>query len=379
MQIPNYTGQERSHQYTIVALGESTTDDSWKPHGDGAWPRQLKNKLKNIYNLNTEVDNLAVSGTNTSLLLQSMRNYIVDNGPPDLVIAMMGINDFSASRYVFRDNQKLRDTHFKIFNIAKWVTEAIANLKYQKVSYLFQLPKQANLAEINKYYLNNEELPNNNKWNRCEKAHIHTQLVIDHYYKTNDSSSKFVTDNLISSIKLCPESNHIQFWFFNLLSLSSQGRKFCQKYFKKILHFGPNLSDGNLVMMSGCFSDTNSTDLDYLFKLKGLSPGSRVANITLENHHKLVRLLSPYKTKLIIMSYPTLSNNEIRSEVSRNNVSFVSNKENFEYALTQYNYSKIFSDRFRGDWGHPTQFAHGIIADNLVEQTRNVLVENEKD
>jgi tetratricopeptide (TPR) repeat protein len=77
--------------YTIMTVGESTTANLL--NGQGSWPEELQKILDARYGTgNIKVKNTAVPGTNSNLIrLRLERN--LDLHSPDMVIAMIGIND----------------------------------------------------------------------------------------------------------------------------------------------------------------------------------------------------------------------------------------------------------------------------------------------
>jgi hypothetical protein len=77
--------------YRILTLGESTTADFI---GTLSWPRQLEDILNDkSKEQKFKVFNEGVGGTNTAYILSRLEDNL-DKYNPDMVITMMGINDY---------------------------------------------------------------------------------------------------------------------------------------------------------------------------------------------------------------------------------------------------------------------------------------------
>jgi tetratricopeptide (TPR) repeat protein len=71
----------------------------------------------------------------------------------------------------------------------------------------------------------------------------------------------------------------------------------------------------------------------------------------------------------VAMQYPTRDIDEIRSMFkNKNEILFVSNKENFELALKNASFNDLFIDDFAGTFGHATYKGNRLIAENLAEE-----------
>lgn len=83
--VRNYKASDQEGAKTILCIGESTTD--------GQWPPELQKILDARYGEGSfTIIDKGLSGTNTSILAYLLPSF-VDEYKPDLVIAMMGIND----------------------------------------------------------------------------------------------------------------------------------------------------------------------------------------------------------------------------------------------------------------------------------------------
>jgi len=74
----------QKREYTILCLGESTTADTWPPY--------LQTILNENQNGAFTVIDKAQGGINTAVIVANVERYL-DEYEPDMVIAMIGIND----------------------------------------------------------------------------------------------------------------------------------------------------------------------------------------------------------------------------------------------------------------------------------------------
>jgi len=100
--------------YTILTLGESTTDSHSAGSLGFSWPKILEDILNNqslddkSSDIKFHVFNVAKGGTNTALILSDLVENL-DKYRPDIVITMMGINDdWSRLYYVYKPESKFR-------------------------------------------------------------------------------------------------------------------------------------------------------------------------------------------------------------------------------------------------------------------------------
>ena len=84
---------DSKYSITILALGESTTTSPYLGE-DRSWPKQLEEILNERFRGQTtfNVVNKGVPGTITNHILDKYEDYL-DEYSPDIVTAMMGIND----------------------------------------------------------------------------------------------------------------------------------------------------------------------------------------------------------------------------------------------------------------------------------------------
>jgi hypothetical protein len=112
---PALPGRER-----ILTLGESTTAfwDSGPLGKDNSWPGQLSSMLAAEGDRDFVVENLAIPGCDAADQLAELRRAL-KRGPPALVIAMLGANDWGAVETARSDWRSLR-----ILKFAAWLRQS---------------------------------------------------------------------------------------------------------------------------------------------------------------------------------------------------------------------------------------------------------------
>lgn len=88
--FPNYFVSADNMEYTILAIGESTTANLY--NGQGSWPEELEKELENRTDINFIVINEGMPGTGTAFIASNM-DEMLDRYSPDMVVTMIGIND----------------------------------------------------------------------------------------------------------------------------------------------------------------------------------------------------------------------------------------------------------------------------------------------
>lgn len=97
--------------------------------------------------------------------------------------------------------------------------------------------------------------------------------------------------------------------------------------------------------------------------------------VTKKNYINLVRILHQRNVIGAYIQYPLRSIEPLEKmlESGRTKMIFIENKENFQHALRQHEYDKIFTDRFAGDFGHCTELGNRILAENIAAKLEEVL------
>jgi tetratricopeptide (TPR) repeat protein len=118
--------------------------------------------------------------------------------------------------------------------------------------------------------------------------------------------------------------------------------------------------------------------MDLLYKGKGLSAASMAerdsGELTAYHYRLLADILQERGIRYVAMQYPTLNVGMLRGWLgNRSDVTFVSNRENFEAALDNKTFWGLFVDNFGGSFGHATLDGNRLIAESAAEAILNEL------
>jgi len=196
--------------YVIMCLGESTTANDGL-NGTHCYTRQLKDIL-NTENMGKRLSiiNKGVSGTNTTRILSELESNI-EQYKPDMVIAMMGIND--EGEHIPREAENpSKITSFlqslKIYKLSRFIwLHAVTKLNEGHVS---NGPKSAALKD----YISNDtpnskecyaELVKNDNEKKSFSLENPDSLAIEDHASNNAPVSKNSKEHYSESAKYCNE------------------------------------------------------------------------------------------------------------------------------------------------------------------------------
>jgi lysophospholipase L1-like esterase len=109
--------------YRVIAMGESTTDSFWSDDRDQSWPAQLGQKLSaQLPDYQFEIYNIAQGGTSTPFLIGKLEKTL-KSVEPNLVLAMMGVNDSPNFEY-FHPTQ-LGWSSLRVVKVLKWLGKSL--------------------------------------------------------------------------------------------------------------------------------------------------------------------------------------------------------------------------------------------------------------
>lgn len=112
----NVRAIQRKGTYRIMCLGESTTQ--------GQYPSFLEKELNSRdIGVQFSVIDKGIGGTDTSFILFNLEGYL-DQYQPDMVVAMMGVNDFNRFLKADLEQDSSRKTFlssFKVYRLARFV------------------------------------------------------------------------------------------------------------------------------------------------------------------------------------------------------------------------------------------------------------------
>jgi len=384
---------------TILCLGEYTTD--------GTWPPILQQILNKKSNKRFNIIDAGKYGCNTNDILEKVSNIIIDN-KIDVIISMMGINDYDINTIKIR-HYKLKivklyyllKKHLIVNLLADDINKTETSLKKCRV--LLNSKKNSEalaiLKNLNDINLSGKQI--------IDKYYIFINILLSlnngHINSNNYTEIKKYI-NIINSIK----NNSMLDIYIKLLiyeknidgleELFSNDnlKKYLQSYFDPIMcslkdleNLGLNniIERINLAIYNSIDNknlDTKIRSIGYIALNSFIKQEHRKANNlfysqtnlliqninkqTAINYIKLSKICNHNNIKLIAMQYPVRSIKPLQEMLkNQNNITFISNENNFKQALQRYKLEDIFVDRFAGDFGHCTDLGNTLIAENVAE------------
>ncbi len=372
-----------SGKIKILALGESTTADSFAKGINKSWPIQLETLL-NQKGLKARVYNEGVSGTNSAFILSRI-DSLLQKYHPDIVISMVGVNDALGVPFYYSEDAasssiNLFFTNLRLFKLYKWTKNSLLDWRYSKT-------------------LNGETLPDElDKWTKAQTDFARTNGLS----KTESMFAKSIHDrntlslalmrtgvNLIGNME--PEnSSKLSFSFFkrayeiypnnyfNLFWILRESitvdPNYCQHVSREATAFGTNLPDGILFMMAKCLADDNHSGFLSLLKSRNLNFGKNITNYTSYHYFHIHKKIIASGAKHLAMQYPTLPISQLKQLLPDDqNIIYIENNDNFRLALKTKEYNEVFEDNFAGMWGHATAFGNYLIAKNLENHILKII------
>lgn len=399
---------------TILCLGESTTD--------GQWPKFLKKSLdKHNITKKVAIIDKGLRATNTACIVNNIELDIKEI-KPDIIVAMMGINDgnsdvivlkkryFKLQKLFFLIKQHLNhrksiadknndgfqtDFNFanKLFDIQRYdesinIFEALLNQNNDNNIKITKLLTRAYVIKAKKSGFETEEAK---KYLKRAEQLVLEAIKKDPYYDIN--AILFIlaqNKNRLMIEKLFPVTDKPFFkkiyeqdpWAFishTHLFVELEMNDFVksiaeQLYSAEITEKTPYAdrilgSNATLLIESKNYKTADkylNMSKNYLMK--------NIPEMTAENYCKLAEICREKKIKLVAMQYPMRPVEQLQIVLEDySEVYFVNNEKIFKEALKTQKISDIFKDLFAGDFGHCTDLGNQMIADNLAETVKKII------
>jgi len=410
--------------YRIMCLGESTTALG----GEDSYPFQLEEVLnQRSKKVKFSVLNKGIGGCRTPTILSELEGNL-DKYKPEIVIAMMGINDYGShmpyeTTCPSKSSRLLKS--FKVYKLTRLIwLHAITKLKEsppEKSSMPSQDIKKDELKEIAQLKPDNDfeyretgnfysDKARSDELERlCRKA-IELKPDNDYVYI---QLGWFCKDRLRFSeaeqlfkkaMEIKPGSDSAYIELGALYIDSGQGRfSEAEQLFKKAIELNPgNINAlnklGSLYSNEGRFSEAGelfkkaikfdpSNDQLYgrlaliyseagdneLFEVyaeKANSLRSGYYDITTaDNYRALKQILDKRKIKLVCAQYPVRNIAPLKKIFEKDEeagIIFVDNEKIFKDAVRKEGYKEYFTDMFAGDFGHCTGKGNRLLAENIA-------------
>ncbi|MCX5702463.1 MAG: tetratricopeptide repeat protein, partial [Candidatus Omnitrophica bacterium] len=362
--------------YRIICLGESTTQNQYPP-----FLEEILNQ-RNI-GIKFSVVDKGRGGIKASAILSQVESYIGEYHP-DMVVAMMGINDRGG--HIPYERPTLSKTmlfirSFRTYKLARLLWLHMVT-KAKEIG-LYKLHGDKPLAQERESSLFNIRLE---ETNAQQKDNIKNEDVLKKALELNPGNDGAYL-GLGSAYRDQEQFQQAEECFKKALELNPGNDEACvglgglyqdqgqfqqaEDTYKKALELNPgkvvsailygalgNIYEemGQFTLAEECYSNANQ------IRLSIYNP------TTASNYHKLKEILDKRKIKLVCVQYPMLNIEPLKKIFQGNidSILFVDNEKTFKEAVKKGSYNMYFRDVFGGDFGHCTEKGNRILAENIA-------------
>jgi hypothetical protein len=385
------TGSSENRTIKVLIIGDSL---SAAVPSRTDWPSQLEAILNNkSKNLRFKIINKAIAGVNFAYVLKSFDSDI-DKYSPDIVISMIGSNDGqldAEEEYEIISFKNLK--MYKLLNLALnlWLSEnrdssllkSIGVSVISKSCERFKRPdineSQAGesfeeISKISKLQGDFEKFKDNASDADLDTYFDFANFDINKEIVLNETSKMMLNKIILMQMERSIKSNITKDrFFFDIGIIFSE----YECYNDALVNFNEayRLNENNEIPTIQYLEIKN---IKYASSKKNNIKLIRNEDLDASTRSKYLYVYSVLKKKGIryyAMQYPTLDIGILKNILdNKEDVVYISNKENFEKALASSSEESIFDDlmgkeiqgAFNGDWGHLTPKGNSIVADNAA-------------
>lgn len=418
--------------YRIMCLGESTTALG----GKYAYPYQLEEILNRLSSgMHFSVVNKGIAGINTSVIVSHLEDNIVRYSP-DMIIVMMGINDFDVYDASVSRNDILMCNSLRVCKLIRLIVLRVAakvkesDLLKRKKDNAISLecplvnsidvenklrkalelnPNYASYFDMALFYENQGDYakaeysfkkaialnPNNAKayyelgW--CYRNLGDYGLAIEFLRKSIEldpvnagaynrlgwcynvkGEYAQAIESLNKAIAIYP-LNYRAYYDLGWSYMNSREFIYAQQAFNKAVDLKPSY-DRAYESLALLYKNLGNYNKAEEYCCK--SSKSRLMcydTITYNNYRKLRDILAKRKIILVCLQYPMRSIGPLKKMFpDKRGIVFIDNEKIFKDAVRKESYKKYFIDMFAGDFGHCTPKGNRLLAENIA---RSILKE----
>ena len=373
--------------YRILCVGESTT---FCDNSEDSYPRQLENILNQSHSgLTFSVINKGIPAVDSSYIVLQLEDNLAMY-KPNMVIAMMGINDGIAGVSYAESAFSKTDSPFEKLRIYQ-----LAKLLVMHIKVVILGPQRAPVLET-------QELIVRPGQKNQEETYSHNDLAFVELGQYYNKYGKYAIAESI--LKDALARNPRNYWaYLRLGECYGKQEKYthAQEMLKKAIELNPENSSlylelGEYYSRQGKFDDAEATfkkaieinpwdDRGYgilaiLYKERGIPLSaqkyfkkanvlrSRFPNpVTRKNYLARWDMLRPKGVELVCVQYPMRSVEPLQQIFApAPGVILVDNERIFKDALRHARYDQYFIDSFAGDFGHCTSLGNKMLAENIA-------------
>ena len=387
----NKQNMEHKGVYRIMCLGESTTA--------GQYPYILE-EILNKRNVGTKfsVIDKGVPGTSTTAILNELESNI-DKYRPNMIIAMMGINDSegripyeppASSKAIvflksFRSYKLARLIWLHILNKTR-VASGTNRLPSGNLPAYLSIPTEDSLKktiesnpksygayiELGRLYLKqNKFLQAEESFKKAIKLNPENDntYVVLGWAQLNQNKFSEAECAFKKAIELNPQ-NYDAYFELGCTYLNQNKFSEAECAFKKAIELNPN-EDRAYGAITLLYKKIGKLELagEYTEKLNKLRL-MYYDPITVNNYLKLKEILDKKTIKLVCVQYPMCSLQPLKKifEGDEKGIIFIDNDGVFRQAVNEYGFSVYFKDMFGGNFGHCTRKGNELLAKNIANE-----------
>ncbi len=375
-------------EYRIMCLGESTTQNQY--------PRFLEEVLNNCnLGIKFSVIDKGVGGINTATVVSGLE-FNLDKYHPDIVVAMIGINDLGEHLpYEAISDSKiiLFLRSFRTYKLARLVWLHLTTKAHIKKQIALLMPGliRAYAEEINP--ISNMDSFKKNayagvKWLCIDRDEIpRAEKVFKKAIEINPYNvGAYVTMGRLYSgagkislaqkiFKRAIDINPRDYGGYAGLGwiYRTQGKfSLAEEAFKKAEKLNPQ-SDEQYAALYALYQEMGKLKLAKKYERKMERLRLNYYNpVTVDNYLKLKEILDRRGIRLVCVQYPMRSIEPLKKIFQgREGIIFVDNEKIFKDALKMAGYKEYFRDMFGGDFGHCTVKGNRLLAQNIANTILN--------
>ncbi len=379
-EVRNVRSMHQKNTFRILCLGESTTALG----GKYAYPEQLEKILrKSDLGIKISVINKGIPAGNTAYILKNLEGNL-DRYRPQLVLAMMGINDsdkinFKKQKHSPGDSFNMTYIFLKelrLYRLAKFIISGI-RIKRKEARLLKELkkahPDKEKFTQVRVILQRSDELN-----------------LLPHYSNLEIIRSLFDKDSLSEAESLLKLRENVVL-----------GKIEDTQIFKKVLNLTPQdviawielariyIEDGEFAKAEGLLNNAiELNEKEYRLYLvlaecyekmgkyeKANECYERADKLrydwyfttTRYNLKELKKILDKRGIKLACVQYPMRSIEPLKEIFKgKESIIFIDNEEIFKRAVRREGYKEYFINRFAGDFGHCTPKGNKLLAENIA-------------
>ena len=417
----NLCSLQKKDSYVIMCLGESTTALG----GEYAYPRQLEEVLNETdIGVKFSVLNKGIPGTTTTEIV-SLLEYNLNTYEPDMVTAMIGINEaFEIGDYENTRPAKVKlfFRGFRTYKLAKLLWEHIVyKVREMKRSFfsereeggnepLLELESQAVNAGSYESYV---ELALSYRYHwECEKAEetfkkaiainpdidtAYTELGEMYIWLEREQEAE---EMCIKAIEVNPENDvaygdlawlrevkgklseaeelykkafglnpHNNFAFSHLVARYMEKRRFkkAEELCQKVIEVNPR-NDQAWGALAHCYQKEGKLNLAKEYFQKAVELRSLYYHpLVMRNYQRLKEIVTGRNIPLVCVQYPMRKLEHLKRMLpDQSGIVFVDNEKIFKEAVRRDGYKEYFMDNFAGDFGHCNAKGHRLLAENIA-------------